>query len=246
MANAPSHRLTVLPHLIKFIPRKATSGDKIAVYAFDLDHTIIQPNSGRFSRTMDDWKFMSFTKEYNTLDKLFEIMERDKNAHIVVFSNQGGVVTVPETSKSCTKYTGKLKLILEVIAKKQKEMQSSTDESDKDIESPRLLDRLWIYASPKKPASLLKQNKQPIGKVLKNTVHSKLNKSYILPELFERMRKPNIGMFEEFCSDLSRETVSVKYYCGDAAGRPSDFSDSDKKFAEGLKVEFKLPEDIFS
>ena len=56
-------------------------------------------------------------------------------------------------------------------------------------------------------------------------------------------RKPNIGMWEEFkklCPNLQ-----LAFYCGDAAGRKNDFSDSDIKFAENIKINFYLPETVF-
>ena len=60
-------------------------------------------------------------------------------------------------------------------------------------------------------------------------------------------RKPSTGMW----SVLSR-MVPVKsgFYCGDAAGRPQDFSDSDRKFGETVGREavgfkFYLPEQLF-
>ncbi len=61
------------------------------------------------------------------------------------------------------------------------------------------------------------------------------------------MRKPNRGMFDEFIKDAGggADSISVSFYCGDAAGRPNDFSDSDKAFADTIGVPFKLPEEFF-
>jgi bifunctional polynucleotide phosphatase/kinase len=54
-----------------------------------------------------------------------------------------------------------------------------------------------------------------------------------------QFRKPDIGWKQYLMlSDKS-------WYCGDAAGRPDDFSDSDRKFAENLGITFYLPEQIF-
>lgn len=59
----------------------------------------------------------------------------------------------------------------------------------------------------------------------------------------DKYRKPDIGMWEEF----KKSAINIKqaFYCGDAAGRPGDFSDSDLKFAENIKTFFYLPERIF-
>lgn len=56
-------------------------------------------------------------------------------------------------------------------------------------------------------------------------------------------RKPNFGMWQV----LKQLIPSIKsgFYTGDAAGRPQDFSDSDKMFAQNIGLPFYLPEQIF-
>lgn len=55
-------------------------------------------------------------------------------------------------------------------------------------------------------------------------------------------RKPQTGMWQSlFKSSL----IQSAFYVGDAAGRPQDFSDSDKQFAEALGISFYTPEEIF-
>ncbi|RLV95893.1 hypothetical protein JA1_000538 [Spathaspora sp. JA1] len=61
-------------------------------------------------------------------------------------------------------------------------------------------------------------------------------------------RKPEIGMWEalvEFLHPLEIDMES-SFFVGDAAGRPKDFSDSDREFAKRIGIEFKTPEDIFT
>lgn len=64
-------------------------------------------------------------------------------------------------------------------------------------------------------------------------------------------RKPQTKMWEHFVKEMNcgvDPDLSASFYVGDAAGRPTDInggSDSDKKFAEGIGIEFKLPEDVF-
>lgn len=247
-----SHKVTILPHLIKHTPKiyqPSIIEGPLKVYAFDLDHTLIEPKSpgSRFSRTAEDWRFVSFKPGKTTLSKLSEIAHEDPTAQIVIFSNQGGVVAVPSTSKSCTKYTTKLQLILEEISKSNN--------------GPDLLKRLWIYASPKRPASSVSvkgktKAKQMVTKNVKTTKitldsYLKVQSSSIETEdIFYKMRKPDIGMVEEFEKDLAAcyevlPELTWCQYCGDAAGRPKDFSDSDKQFAKRLNVLFKVPEDVF-
>ena len=56
-------------------------------------------------------------------------------------------------------------------------------------------------------------------------------------------RKPNIGMYQ-----ILQKMLSIKsaFYCGDAASRVGNFSDSDLKFAENVGIPFYLPEQIFA
>ena len=57
-------------------------------------------------------------------------------------------------------------------------------------------------------------------------------------------RKPSIGFFniikQKFVYDNNK-----CFFCGDAAGRPDDFTDVDLKFALNTGLRFKLPEEIF-
>lgn len=57
-------------------------------------------------------------------------------------------------------------------------------------------------------------------------------------------RKPKIGMYQDLVKTFPI-TVEGSFYCGDAAGRKNDFSDSDKVFAKNCGLEFKLPEEVF-
>ncbi|AJS62893.1 Tpp1p [Saccharomyces cerevisiae YJM195] len=235
-----SHKLTILPFLIKFTPKFPQSIDHdehgLNVYAFDLDHTIIKPKSPNisFSRSASDWQFISFNSKKSTLDYLCNIIDNDPTAVIVIFSNQGGVITVPRTSKSCTKYTNKILLFLKAIKN--------------DERGETLSHRLWLYAAPKRPKTFAANHSK--------ITFASLGESYNNdPNIFGKVRKPMTGMVEFFKRDLesayrvSEQISPIKlnwiYYCGDAAGRKKDFSDSDIKFAENLHVEFKYPEEIF-
>jgi len=59
----------------------------------------------------------------------------------------------------------------------------------------------------------------------------------------DKYRKPSIGMWRNI---FGNQKLKVGFYCGDAAGRISDFSDSDAQFARNLQIPFYLPEQIFS
>lgn len=64
----------------------------------------------------------------------------------------------------------------------------------------------------------------------------------------DKNRKPGAGSWE-FLRTRRNGGVAVdaanSFYCGDAAGRPGDFADSDKGYAEAVGVRFVLPEDYF-
>lgn len=91
-----------------------------------------------------------------------------------------------------------------------------------------IVDNLYVFASPKKPAK--SQVSSP------DSLHS-------------LMRKPETGMWQEFKKRLP-DTVFIdvrkSFYCGDAAGRPKDFLDSDKEFAGNIGIDFIVPEDLFT
>ncbi|CDO94158.1 unnamed protein product [Kluyveromyces dobzhanskii CBS 2104] len=234
--SLPTHKLTVLPHLIKWVPKNSAPVRK--VISFDLDHTIIKPVKGRFSRTSDDWVFMKY-ENTEVLATLSKQMAEKPDFHVVFFSNQGGVVSEPKTSKSCLKHVEKIGKVLKYIS-----------ENDS-----KLCERIWIYCATKKPASLFGDNKRTratnLNKVLKSVppVRKKtIGGVLVTPEMFEHVRKPNRGMFDEFVKDSQEheESIDLLFFCGDAAGRPKDFSNSDKEFANGLGVPFKLPEEYFN
>jgi bifunctional polynucleotide phosphatase/kinase len=58
-------------------------------------------------------------------------------------------------------------------------------------------------------------------------------------------RKPYMTMFEIATTNIKKLDLEQSFYCGDAAGRPSDFADTDLKFALNSKIKFKLPEELF-
>lgn len=55
-------------------------------------------------------------------------------------------------------------------------------------------------------------------------------------------RKPNVGMW-----NLLKQMINIEsaFYVGDAAGRPTDFSDSDLQFAKNVDIKFYTPEEVF-
>lgn len=66
---------------------------------------------------------------------------------------------------------------------------------------------------------------------------------------YDRARKPFTGMYRALVrhhmEDTPRVDVPAIVYCGDAAGRSADFSDSDRKFAYNCGMDFVTPEVLF-
>ena len=59
----------------------------------------------------------------------------------------------------------------------------------------------------------------------------------------DNYRKPNTGIWDKITTLIP--DIKYAFYVGDALGRPQDFSDSDKKFAENIGIPYFSPEDIF-
>lgn len=74
-----------------------------------------------------------------------------------------------------------------------------------------------------------------------------INLMAILATNDDKFRKPRIGAWEHIQSLMSSGvTLSSKsFYCGDAAGRPGDFNDTDYKFALNCNIKFITPDDLF-
>jgi len=57
-----------------------------------------------------------------------------------------------------------------------------------------------------------------------------------------KTQKPETGLFKTAYPKFKSEKA---FYCGDAAGRPVDWSDKDLEFAKALNVKFVVPEEVF-
>ncbi|OWB59500.1 hypothetical protein B5S31_g4913 [[Candida] boidinii] len=192
------------------------SGKKLKIASFDLDGTLIKTKSGlKFSRSSDDWIWFN---DY-VLTKIIELIKSDYL--ILIFTNQGGVV-VKKGAKSVNNFTEKIEKIIDNLNENIK--------NDKSLEELPLL----VYASAKKS----KASKPSEDDVFASPI-----------ELHNSFRKPNTGMWDEFLEliDSIEGIVDFEesFYVGDAAGRPKDFSDSDKNFAKNIGLKFHVPEDYF-
>lgn len=75
------------------------------------------------------------------------------------------------------------------------------------------------------------------------------NKNVLAQKAASLARKPDIGMFQQLLADINatREDISLEssFFCGDAAGRPGDFSECDLGIAKNMGVNFYTPEQYF-
>ena len=78
-----------------------------------------------------------------------------------------------------------------------------------------------------------------------------INMIFIVSEQEDQFRKPSIGMWEYIQEKGFGKELNNCYYVGDAAGRlkegkfKKDFSDSDRKFALNIGIQFYTPEVFF-
>lgn len=94
----------------------------------------------------------------------------------------------------------------------------------------------------------LSKNKTTIEELTKklNNIGTALNMNFtsFLASEDDTYRKPRIGIFEYIKNNHTID-ISLSFYCGDAAGRTNDFSDTDYKFALNCGLSFIVPEDLF-
>ena len=131
-------------------------------------------------------------------------------------------------------------------------------------------DWIWLFPSVREKLIEISKNKEYIitiftnqlgiekGKVTIETIKDKFNKIHkdininfivLIADKDDVYRKPRVGMWK-----FLKEKGLIKegsFYVGDAAGRlkyenfPKDHSDSDRKFADNIKVPFYTPEVFF-
>lgn len=59
-------------------------------------------------------------------------------------------------------------------------------------------------------------------------------------------RKPNTGMFDNFMQSIPGLQKDACIMVGDASGKPGDFSDSDKKFADNCGIDYADIDDFLA
>lgn len=95
---------------------------------------------------------------------------------------------------------------------------------------------LLVIISNQKGISNGKVSVETFKKKLSNVVNFFDQDFVILCSLEDDLfRKPRTGLWDKFV----KGDIKTSFYCGDAAGNPNDFSDTDLKFALNLGLEFR-------
>ncbi|ANB13879.1 Tpp1p [Sugiyamaella lignohabitans] len=202
----------------------ASSPKRLAIAAFDLDSTLVT-TKGRspFPRDGSDWKWLD-TSVRDKLQKLVNrtVVKNGKSENEEFSVNQGADVSTQDASMvdPSTEYV--LAIISNqggVVAENDKKrylyLKDRVKSIVKDLDTVPL--RFYAATKPKKGAS-------------------------------DKYRKPLTGMWEALQADLApvySVDIEKSFFVGDAAGRRSDFSDSDLKFAQAVGLRFFTPEKFF-
>jgi len=77
----------------------------------------------------------------------------------------------------------------------------------------------------------------------------KYNLFVYVAKKYDQYRKPNLGLWDcvmqYYDPNERKKIIKNSFFCGDAAGRENDFSDTDRKFALNIGIQFYTPEEIF-
>lgn len=219
-----SHNWIIEKAIISYLPKVKidtneylNKSNKIVLNCFDLDGTIITTKSkGRkFAISPYDWQWLN----ENILKKLEDIKRSKENGIVVIFTNQGSVIT---TSKSKNQKSASLT-----------NFQTKITDVIRSLEMPDL----HLYGCPK--ASAIECRENPLYADKNNLINPFANNRKPNAGMWSQLLN-----YLNISSDLIDFDKSV--FVGDAAGRPGDFSDSDIRFAEKIGLKFYTPEEYFS
>lgn len=193
----------------------------LAVAAFDLDSTLVDTKSRTpFPRNGSDWKWNS----HNVKPVLLSI------SSTLASTQPPEQATVkhlsPDTKYLIVIFSNQGGVVPKPDTKRYAYLCDRVSQIANDLKAP-----FWFYAATKESGT----KKSTSTSTKSSTV------SY---------RKPAPGMWMHFVAELENEGYTVDYqksfFVGDAAGRKSDFSDSDKKFASAVGLNFLTPEEFFN
>lgn len=212
-----THLISNVPiNLSHNLPEKIQNYDKVKVAAFDFDGTLVNTKTGKsFAQGPKDWKLWIDMNQTNHTTTTTDSLVIPKFKHLI---EQDYLIVI---------FTNQGAVLAQQNSKSYNNFTSRVNEFVKHIQTEIPEFYPLVFASPKKP-----------GKKQKIKSSSE--------ELHLFMRKPQIGMWKQLQKKLQKEIdMEQSIYIGDAAGRSDDFLDSDKLFAENVKVSFKPPEEYF-
>lgn len=99
-----------------------------------------------------------------------------------------------------------------------------------------------IFSNQKGSGKRLRMSLNRVQNVVDSLVKEGIHPWVFVATEDNEYRKPNPGMWLILKNSIS---IDQAMYTGDAGGRPGDFSDSDRKFAEKCGIPFYAPEEIF-
>ncbi|KAK9455356.1 polynucleotide kinase 3 phosphatase-domain-containing protein, partial [Dipodascopsis uninucleata] len=209
---------------------------KLALIGFDLDDTLISTKSGlKFARNEKDWKFrfakISMKEKIN--NSIRQILSKGTVDEVImcIFTNQSGVKLAIKPKKSSNKrikleHDPRPQIGVRAIQFKQK-----LEEILQALELPCYVIAATGKDEFRKPNSGMWNMIRSV-----HEIHHQLHGAASSTEKSERM--DNHGVHIELDTQNS-------IFVGDAAGRKSDFSDSDIMFAKNLNIQFVTPEEYF-
>lgn len=90
-----------------------------------------------------------------------------------------------------------------------------------------------------------KKKLDKVCRTLRMALGIKVTAAYCTSLMDQKFRKPNTGMYDSFVRNrrISEQDILM---VGDASGKPGDFSDSDKMFAENAGIPYQDVNDFIS
>lgn len=200
---------------------------KVRVAAFDLDSTLVATKGkSPWPRSADDWKW-AFEKVPTVIRQLYHNDKSQIKTDIDKESPKESSKDLPNgTDKDSSSVLDNAPYTIVIFSN-----QGSTVPREDTKRFQQLKERV-------------RQIVTSIGVPVLFYAAAKVDKTKE-----SQFRKPKTGMWDELIKDLAQlhQTIDMEksFYCGDALGRPNDFADSDKQFANAIGITCYTPEYIF-
>jgi bifunctional polynucleotide phosphatase/kinase len=101
-----------------------------------------------------------------------------------------------------------------------------------------------IFTNQLSSGKKLQNNLDRVQNIVESLIQQDINPYVFISSCENIYRKPNCGMWTAL-ENILKIDKNHSFFVGDAAGRPQDFSDTDKSFAQISGIKFYVPEEIF-